>query len=716
MSNETLSMFIPITKVDQENRLVYGMATAELPDRSGEICDYASTKPFYEKWSEHFAKSTEAMGVEPSLGNLRSMHNKVSSGVLKQLNFDDEAKKIEICAKVTDDAEWKKVLEGNYTGFSQGGGYVKRWADPSTPGLIRYTANPTEVSLVDLPCLAEATFSVIKADGTSEMRKFVNVIQEPPQNPDPAPENLDDVEQVWKATDGTTFKKKADAISHNKMLVEKASAEAVTKAVQEALAPTLDAIKDVANSLERVAGLSKDDAIDTANEYLQLTEEEVTKMADAPAPWIAYLQGMSKRKFSADERKDAVTKGEAMADGSFPIIDAEDLKNAIRIADNAKDPVAAKAHIIKRANEMGLSGTVPDVWKSVEPATGTAVPEPAKEEAPAAVGGTPEVAKGLKGIFLKSRKARADVLKLFGNPHLTEEVKADLTKQNMDALTKHLYDVGRVADLICSLKWLAEDLEWEALWEGDDSTAPDVVKGICSQLCVFLQQLVVEETKELMTGTDSDDIVVLEMAAGTRANALHMLLSSAGGADPLVLKSLEVAMLKGSKADKIHVQAAHDHVAAMMSGDCCSMSKGNTHAHGKLQVAHDVLSGMGATCCDMSDDNAGADDALKAFQDGQLRKGAAFGDELTKAITTQILPTVEALAKRVKAIEDQPLPAKGVVKVFGHSKENDHGQGGSGTIVKGADAILDAVSNLSDEDRQVLMMKMALRNPIARIG
>lgn len=44
-----LRMFIPITKVDAAQRLVYGLATAELEDRAGEICDYASTKPLYEE-------------------------------------------------------------------------------------------------------------------------------------------------------------------------------------------------------------------------------------------------------------------------------------------------------------------------------------------------------------------------------------------------------------------------------------------------------------------------------------------------------------------------------------------------------------------------------------------------------------------------------------------------------------------------------------------
>ena len=42
-------------------------------------------------------------------------------------------KRIEICGKVVDDAEWQKVEEGVYTGFSQGGRYLKRWPIPTSP-------------------------------------------------------------------------------------------------------------------------------------------------------------------------------------------------------------------------------------------------------------------------------------------------------------------------------------------------------------------------------------------------------------------------------------------------------------------------------------------------------------------------------------------------------------------------------------------------------
>ncbi|MGQ0446170.1 MAG: hypothetical protein ACT4O2_13850 [Beijerinckiaceae bacterium] len=161
-----LRMFIPITKVDAAKRLVYGLATAETEDRAGEICDYASTKPLYEKWSEEIAKSTRGK----SFGNLRAMHGPVAAGKVTAITFNDAGKQIEICAKVVDDAEWAKVVEGVYTGFSQGGAYERRWTDAE--GRTRYTAAPNEISLVDLPCLPQATFEMIKSDGTSERRRF----------------------------------------------------------------------------------------------------------------------------------------------------------------------------------------------------------------------------------------------------------------------------------------------------------------------------------------------------------------------------------------------------------------------------------------------------------------------------------------------------------------------------------------------------------------
>jgi hypothetical protein len=163
-----LDLFLPLAKVDLDRRLVTGVATAETPDRSGEIFDYASSKPNFEKWS---AETAAASGGK-SLGAVRVMHTAIAAGKLTDIAFDDDAKRITVCAKIVDDDEWKKVQEGVYTGFSQGGRYVKRWADPET-GLTRYTAEPHEISLVDLPCVPDATFDVVKG-GVIKKRAFAS--------------------------------------------------------------------------------------------------------------------------------------------------------------------------------------------------------------------------------------------------------------------------------------------------------------------------------------------------------------------------------------------------------------------------------------------------------------------------------------------------------------------------------------------------------------
>jgi hypothetical protein len=156
---------IPLTKIDVERRLVIGTAAQEVPDKANEIMDYASAKPAFEKWSSGYAAATGGL----SKGNLRVMHTKHVAGKFDAVEFDDDNKRIQVIAKVIDDNEWKKCLEGAYTGFSVGGGYAKRWDDPDNPGMKRYTPDIREISLVDNPCIPTARFAeLVKADGLVE--------------------------------------------------------------------------------------------------------------------------------------------------------------------------------------------------------------------------------------------------------------------------------------------------------------------------------------------------------------------------------------------------------------------------------------------------------------------------------------------------------------------------------------------------------------------
>jgi hypothetical protein len=63
-------------------------------------------------------------------------------------------------------------------------------------------------------------------------------------------------------------------------------------------------------------------------------------------------------------RKKSADAGHAMDDGSFPIENVQDLKNAIQAIGRAKDPAKAKAHIKKRANDLGQPDLIPENWST----------------------------------------------------------------------------------------------------------------------------------------------------------------------------------------------------------------------------------------------------------------------------------------------------------------------------------------------------------------
>ena len=161
----TVSLFAQIAKIDESKHEVWGVATAEVVDKEGEIFDYESSKPYFKSWSDEIAKATDGK----SLGNVREMHEPSAVGKLVAIDFDDDLKQVRVGARIVDNVAWQKCMQGVYTGFSIGGAYVKAWKDGE---YVRFTASPVEISVVDNPCVPGAHFTAVKADGTCEVRKF----------------------------------------------------------------------------------------------------------------------------------------------------------------------------------------------------------------------------------------------------------------------------------------------------------------------------------------------------------------------------------------------------------------------------------------------------------------------------------------------------------------------------------------------------------------
>lgn len=81
--------------------------------------------------------------------------------------------------------------------------------------------------------------------------------------------------------------------------------------------------------------------------------------AEIEAPEEMFEAIVTEKEFSEEEREALAKKGIALPDGSFPIENVEDLKNAIHAYGRAKDQKAAAKHIAKRAKALGKSDLIP---------------------------------------------------------------------------------------------------------------------------------------------------------------------------------------------------------------------------------------------------------------------------------------------------------------------------------------------------------------------
>lgn len=190
------------------------------------------------------------------------------------------------------------------------------------------------------------------------------------------------VKDTWTDDEG----REATAISGTRRTIQEVKLHEVSAVTFPAYETTTLSARSaaVANDAVRAAAKGVREAAEDMLAYLERSgahdEARTVRMAIDRAA-IARLDERAE-KYNADDRKHMASAGQAMPDGSFPIKDAEDLKNAIHAVGRASNNShnAVRKHIIARAKALGLSSDIPDNWNadgslkeqnSVEPSTET---------------------------------------------------------------------------------------------------------------------------------------------------------------------------------------------------------------------------------------------------------------------------------------------------------------------------------------------------------
>ena len=674
-----LRLFIPIGKVDEAQRLVYGTLTEETPDKSGEIFDYASGKPAVQAWSDEIKAASKGK----SLGNVRAMHGNTAAGKFTNIQYDDANKRIEGAAKIVDDDEWEKVLAGVYTGFSIGGAYTKRWQDPNNSSLWRFTPKLSEISLVDNPCVPTATFEYIKADGSVEMRKFHTPTHEDSMDPKAlvaAKEAL----VKGTATDEQKALIKADA---DKLLKEAQEAEAagtatdeqkaLIKAAVDAVKPELvkdgKPVKPKSAPVQKNVWLASDGSEHASKREAEIYELHLEKKAElAPglAQMDALLKGAKKPEEDEDEDKDG---------------DDEDTKKAKKARREEK---AAKAKEKAEKDDAEMAAKAKEKADAEKAKKDKEKEEAEKAAAAAALQKKEYTDKEREemadkkealpdGSFpIKTKKDLENAVESFGRAKDKDKAKAHIMARAkaLDAedmlpkawtekkkstpktgLAKGLHQVGWLAHMLDELTRFQDSVEIEQYFEDDkDSELPAKLKSIVSEFCDLLITLVEEETSELAEGDDTD-VEVLEMAAGLPAGHADAIAKAARAkAEPLnksdskaaaatgaklvkFAEAMEKAGARHSKADADRVQVLHDHADEMhkcmgeMIEKCADMHK----AAGESKNTAIDLGAKGDTVDDEDDMEPASKSAVKmskvldALAESKTESGA-----LTKVIGT----------------------------------------------------------------------------------
>lgn len=364
---ENFNLSFPIDMIKKEERIVSGIATADNVDKSGDLVEFEASLEAFKNWG----------------GNIREMHAPVAVG--KAINYEpveitgEDGKKynaIKVDAYISKGAEstWEKILDGTLKAFSIGGKIIQK--AESTEKMFRgrpvklikeYSLG--ELSLVDNPANALAVVDIVKMDTDGNLDYILDIIEdisfEKAKQPlkDPKGGLTAAGRRHFKQTEGANLKPgvKGPADTPEKM---RRKGSFLTRFFTNPSGPmkkpngepTRLALSAAAWG-EPVPQNMQDAAALAAKGRRLLERYENTKKKSVETD-------MDKREVSTEERERLAGRGAAMPDGSYPIANVQDLRNAIQSFGRAKNPTEVKAHIIRRAKALSAESELPDSWKS----------------------------------------------------------------------------------------------------------------------------------------------------------------------------------------------------------------------------------------------------------------------------------------------------------------------------------------------------------------
>lgn len=622
---------VPLVKVDEATHTVYGLATSESPDLEKEICDYDTAKEEFKKWSDRALTATAAAGQKLSAGNIRTQHDPLSiGGKATRLDFKDDKKQVWLLTEPADEATWKLLEGGFLTGFSISGAYLWKRKEAD---YVRYGPSIVEVSYVDSPCNPEAHFAYVKADGSTELRKFQPKGATMPPAVVPTPET-----QIPLISDAQldTLAQKTAAI--------------IQPAIEKAIAPIPPAVNKEKKT-KRVAG---EDLESSAFAY-------VGDETDSSS-WKLPLH------FSTDEKSARHVRNALARFEQTKGIPAEE-KDKVK----AKIVAAAKKYGVEVSDEADkVHKAILFVSDSDFPVGLTAIAvKQATTRAKHAEGYTAETAKGAaENVLMTAKLAKAD-------------------------LAKSMWDVHSIADVLQTLCWTQQCLHSEREYEGDDSEVPDDLKSLIQNLSEIFLSLAGEETSELLENLKSAAISGPEGVTKTMTTEelqkAHSVATKINNAKAAVTAHHKAMGSPSEGFHKDHHDAMHGHLdsalgamkAATDSGDLKKAAPAASH----ISKAQEQMSEYGEKAAKMhkahTDDmkehldgihkaigtdqdpagsvsGPGADAGFKGFKPEDLQKAISDGiaaavDPLKKSVETLTTQNAELVAK-VKELENKPLP------------------------------------------------------------